>query len=44
MSLTNQTQRTALVTGSTRGIGKETTSLLLKKGLMLLYLPEVSIV
>jgi 3-oxoacyl-[acyl-carrier protein] reductase len=33
MSLTNQTQRTALVTGSTRGIGKETTSLLLKKGL-----------
>jgi 3-oxoacyl-[acyl-carrier protein] reductase len=33
MSLTNQTQRTALVTGSTRGIGKETTLLLLKKGL-----------
>lgn len=33
MSFTNQTQRTALVTGSTRGIGKETTLLLLKKGL-----------
>jgi 3-oxoacyl-[acyl-carrier protein] reductase len=33
MSLTNQTQRTALVTGSIRGIGKETTLLLLKKGL-----------
>ncbi|HEX5981031.1 MAG TPA: SDR family oxidoreductase [Nitrososphaeraceae archaeon] len=33
MSLTNQTQRTALVTGSTRGIGKETALLLLKKGL-----------
>ena len=33
MSLTNQTQKTALVTGSTRGIGKETTLLLLKKGL-----------
>ena len=33
MSFTNQTQRTALITGSTRGIGKETTLLLLKKGL-----------
>jgi 3-oxoacyl-[acyl-carrier protein] reductase len=33
MSLTNQTQRTALVTGSTRGIGKETALLLLQKGL-----------
>jgi 3-oxoacyl-[acyl-carrier protein] reductase len=33
MSFTNHTQRTALVTGSTRGIGKETTLLLLKKGL-----------
>jgi NAD(P)-dependent dehydrogenase (short-subunit alcohol dehydrogenase family) len=33
MSFTNQTQTTALVTGSTRGIGKETTLLLLKKGL-----------
>lgn len=33
MNLTNQTQRTALVTGSTRGIGKETALLLLKKGL-----------
>lgn len=33
MSFTNQTQRTALVTGSTRGIGKETTLLFLKKGL-----------
>jgi 3-oxoacyl-[acyl-carrier protein] reductase len=33
MTFTNQTQRTALVTGSTRGIGKETTLLLLKKGL-----------
>jgi len=33
MSFINQTQRTVLVTGSTRGIGKETTLLLLKKGL-----------
>ena len=43
MSFTNQTQRTALVTGSTRGIGKETTLLLLKKGLNVIYLREVEI-
>jgi 3-oxoacyl-[acyl-carrier protein] reductase len=31
MNLERQTQRTALVTGSTRGIGKETALLLLQK-------------
>ena len=33
MNLEKQTQRTALVTGSTRGIGKETALLLLQKEL-----------
>ena len=33
MNLEKQTQRTAIITGSTRGIGKETALLLLQKGL-----------
>ena len=33
MNLTKQTKYTAIVTGSTRGIGKETALLLLKNGI-----------
>ena len=33
MNLTKQTEYTAIVTGSTRGIGKETALLLLKNGI-----------
>jgi short-subunit dehydrogenase len=36
-----QTGFTAIVTGSTRGIGKETALLLLKNGLNLILLSEV---
>jgi short-subunit dehydrogenase len=45
MNLTTQTKYTAIVTGSTRGIGKETALLLLKNGInVILYLPEIKII